>query len=44
MTDLSDYRDSEMVSDCCNAGIDIDIPICQECGEWAEPVNLEEDE
>lgn len=44
MIDLSDYRDGVMVSDCCGAGIDIDIPICQECGEWSEPVNLNEDE
>lgn len=40
----SDVSTEGYVSDCCGAGIDLDIPICQDCGEWAEPVNLEEDE
>lgn len=42
--EINDYRDAELVSACCGAGIDIDIPICQQCGEWSEPINLDEDE
>lgn len=35
---------SEWVSECCGAPIDLDIPICQECKEWSDPINLDEDE
>ena len=42
--DMQDFYDDEIVSACCGAGIDTDIPICQQCGEWSEPINLSEDE
>jgi hypothetical protein len=42
--EINDYRDAELVSACCGGGIDTDIPICQECGEWSEAVKEDEEE
>ena len=33
---------SEIVSYCCTAPIDSDTHICQQCGEWGEPILLTE--
>ena len=32
------------ISECCGAAIDVDIPICQRCKEWSEPIEGEEEE
>lgn len=34
----------ELVSYCCTAGIDSDTHICQQCGEWAEPILLTDEQ
>jgi len=31
-----------MISDCCGAPTDSDIPICSECLEWCEPIDEDE--
>ena len=34
----------EIVSYCCTAPIDSDTHICQQCGEWGEPILLSDEQ
>lgn len=37
--------DRDYVSNCCGAGIgSLEVPICQDCGEHCEAVNIEEED